>query len=697
MSPYMLPMCSPAPAVGSATDRRPRDVLRQVLQHCGLLVATPGTAPPPPRYNELTAQCLSVLAKMSKTYPHVVLRQWSDAVAPTLLGGLTWGELRVRCACLSILGMLLEANSNHGNNYNNRAAAASAAASGGSRHGNTPLGVPLGVPGVLEFIVQHLPRAFADTGYRVRGAACGVLVHVQRVEWMALEPKAHKTFFAGIVSCCKDSNDKVQTQALMTLGCVCALPHFFADVEAYVAPAFGILLRVLGSESSGTPPVKPAVRSRAAWALANLCDVAGPVGNEDRPLSACPLSKLGRRQPPSGLAHVQVVTQVVVRLATPPQDASSNAVKTCASGMRALGSVAQYWLSVLGGILVQSEGSPERWMELSAASPALDMLPMCMERIVEGMACTDADKILWNACHAAGRVLGAIGQYDGDDSNSTRAEARRGDLASGSFCIVSGVGAHWIVACDWYSAVLRALATAVATCSNLKVRLHAAQAIARRRGRRDFGLAPNLLSDVLFGVVQSLQTCDDVRESNFELRYALKQDLAALVCGLVGLVDREDVIAHPLLQALFAEHAAFILGVVRERDRNTGLNMIQGDPAEMRDPQNASIVTDARAVLALYERLASLLAVATDTGDAARAVCAERAAAMSKILLRANGAVPGPAAVKGGEETKKEGALEVLGDAAAAALSETEQAETKQKKKKPVQLKNPCWADAEDS
>ena len=233
---------------------------------------------------------------------------------------------------------------------------------------------------------------------------CSVLTQVQCPEWQYMNPPG--LFFKNILNACNDMNVRVQSTACLALGTY-TLPYFYEeDVQAFVVPAVKTLLRLISGTRGHTEnslPFPLPVRSRAAWAMANLCDVAGPVGNEGRPQSGCPLAMLGRS---SNGGHLQIITNACIEASKELVDSSSHAIRLRSSGVRALGSVAQYWLSRIGEIMSASAGDPEEWMRLSSRSPAPDMLSRVMEQTISIFDTAEGlDKVLWNACHAAGRVL----------------------------------------------------------------------------------------------------------------------------------------------------------------------------------------------------------------------------------------------------------------------------------------------------
>lgn len=665
-----LPMFCPVPAVVSdSVSHRPADVLYQVLQHCGGGKLTGQGKEAWPSYSNLPPLALRVLHRMAKTYPRVVLSLWRAQVSLTLSTCVTHPTDNLqRATALGILGVLLQASSNDALNYvKNPINNVSSAAGSGLGSTTDSIAPYRSAANLYAFVAEFLPRCFNDPDVKVRGMACSVLTQVQRPEWQCIDAVSRAMFFRSILHACNDMNVRVQNAACLALGTVCTLPYFYEeDVQAFVVPAVKVLLRLMcgtRGEGDNAVPFSLPVRSRAAWAMANLCDVAGPVGNEGRPLSACPLAVLGRS---SNGGHLQIITNACIDASRETAQASSHAIRLRSSGVRALGSVAQYWLSRVGEIMSASAGDPEEWMRLSSRSPAPDMLSHVMEQTISTFDTAEGlDKVLWNACHAAGRVLAAIGQYDEEmppkvPSKGRKKKERAGAAATAAgkskrtswaddedhdgagredttavavICtaaaptvaneheakdqkpvkrsdnyILTGVGARFIVSLPWYLNLLRKLSQAVES-SAFKVRLNAVQALARRKGRRDYGTSPELLAEVFSRVVRALRTLDEAHEQNFELRFSLKHALEELVCHFLAMIDSEqaeiDDLGHGGMKKVFVEEAAFLLELLVKRERSSGIGMIKGDAQALSDPENGTIVEEAQAVRVLYAKLTS--------------------------------------------------------------------------------------------
>ena len=664
-----LPMFSPIAAVkcDNISDR-PSNLLRQVLQHCngGEALPTATGGKQWPSYSELPQLALRVLHRMAKTYPQVVLQSWKEKVSVTVSACLTHPtDSLQRATALTIVGVLLQASTNDALNYlknpinNVKKVAANSVIESDSM---TPYRTSADL---YAFTATFLPRCFNDPNFKVRAMACTVLAQVQRNDWQYIEASARALFFRSVLNACSDINPKVQASACLSLGSVCTLPDFYEeDVELFVIPAVKQLLRLMSStrgDANASPANTLVVRSRATWAMANLCDVAGPIGNEGRPLSACPLAMLGKT---SNGSRLQIITNACIEASKEITETTSHAVRLRASGVRALGSVAQYWLSRVGEIISASAGDPEKWMQLSSSSPAPDMLSQVMEQAISIFDTADGvDKVLWNVCHAAGRVLAAIGSYDEDTSSrdeseepddscksyiNTNSEAatklqrkRRSwadeeedeesdyvrdeppKIGKGAVTplktvkaeklekhmhILTGVGARFIVSLPWYLDLLKKLSEAVENAT-FKVRLNAAQALANRKGRRDYGTEPELLAGIFSKVVRALRTLDKASEQNVELRYSLKHVLEELVCLYLEMIDSEhheiDDLGSCEMRKVFEFEAAFLLELLVKREFSSGIGMIKGDAQALTNPENVSIINEAHCVLKLYTKFAS--------------------------------------------------------------------------------------------
>ena len=165
-------------------------------------------------------------------------------------------------------------------------------------------------------------------------------------------------------------------------------------------------------------------------------------------------------------------------------------------------------------------GLPSRQSE---TNPAIDMAAKVMDTLLTCLATYTQEKLLWNICHAVGRVMGSFSAYDEQDTfmatieggrsgavgttttttTTTATTATPGGLVSQPHqCIVTGMASAWIVAMSWYESLLVRLAAIASTCPNFKVRIHAVAALSKRcSGRKDY-----CSSAVLGQVLKSLIT-----------------------------------------------------------------------------------------------------------------------------------------------------------------------------------------------
>jgi hypothetical protein len=294
----------------------------------------------------------------------------------------------------------------------------------------------------------------------------------------------------------------------------------------------------------------------------------------------------------------------------------------------------------LGGAL----GDAGKWMELSETNPAIDMAAKVMETLLNCLKNYEHEKLLWNICHAVGRVMGSFSAYDVNDTFMSSIEGGRNDptLMQGVFvsssssntsssngtsgsqphqCIVTGVASAWIVEMNWYTSLLQSLAHVASTCPNFKVRIHAVQALGRRcSGRKDYG-SDEVLGDVLKYLIHSYNTMDNVMDPNMDYRFTLKEELKDLIMKLSFMIDPSVLSgnANGPLSKIFIEHCSLLYQLIFERDRSSGLSMIASDPNQLSDPDNISIVKEGIAVQRQYNQLAAqiaaLRAVSVDTGD----------------------------------------------------------------------------------
>ena len=153
------------------------------------------------------------------------------------------------------------------------------------------------------------------------------------------------------------------------------------------------------------------------------------------------------------------------------------------------------------------------------------MAAKVMDTLLTCLATYTQEKLLWNICHAVGRVMGSFSAYDEQDTfmatieggrsgavgttttttttTATATTATPGGLVSQPHqCIVTGMASAWIVAMSWYESLLVRLAAIASTCPNFKVRIHAVAALSKRcSGRKDY-----CSSAVLGQVLKSLIT-----------------------------------------------------------------------------------------------------------------------------------------------------------------------------------------------
>ena len=594
-------MCSPVPVIyAPEVPPSSNDILLEIMSLCGGEGGEGGSGGGAPLFPDLPWLGLTVLAKISKRYPHAILDRWAD-VHITLLRSISSVEERLRVLGLNILTVLMQAS-------------ASTSASQQNEKAQSDL---------ISFVSQHLPRAFKDPKDKVRASVCGVLSNIHFSLWSRLNKDIRELFFREmLLTCSQAKSPKVQMAGCIGLGRLASVANFFTN-PMHVQTAFKRLTTIL--ESSTTE----ALGARAAWAFANLSDVAGPVEYPTRPVNECPLSLLrnsenGEKGDVSNMTIVKV-TEVAIRAAMSPRT-TGNGIKLCSSAIRALGSIGQYWLRDVGTLIVRSKGDAEMWMELSENDPSIDMATKVMETLSRCLQNTDDhEKLLWNTCHAVGRVLGAFGAYDVNDitmseivgGGSGTADVGEGNVdatrANKDGIIVTGVASAWIVGMAWYDEMLRLLATIVATCPNFKVRIHAVAALGRRcSGRKDYCSA-SLLQHVLQNCVLAYTTMDDVMDLNMDYRFRLKESLGSLIMRLTYMVDHkqssrtENENENADLLGSLVENAEFLHSLIYERDRASGLSMISSDSTAMDDPSNASIIQEACAVQRQYHRLAAQL------------------------------------------------------------------------------------------
>ena len=641
-------MCSPVPVIDAPdVPQLSHDILREIMSLCGGIGnnssdGNNGSNTSTPLYPELPYQGLTVLAKISKRYPLVVLGRWVD-VCPSLLRSISNVEERVRILGLNILTMLIQASALRHTEKDQEKAKNQEKNQEKNQDQASENKEELDV---ITFVSRHIPRAFKDTKTNVRAAVCGVLANVHVSLWCRLENNIREMFFQEILSKCNESKSpKVQSAGCMCLGRLAAVTEFSVN-PSHVQQAFQILAGILGDKSSNQ-----SVGARASWAFANFADVAGPNGNETRPVEKCPLSLLQKgsnedvskqiesRSVLNSSFTVVEATNAAVH-ASMSQRTTGNGIKLCSSAIRALGSLGQFWLKDVGALIVNADGDADKWMTLSENDPSIAMVTKVMETLSNCLKKDEHEKLLWNACHAVGRVLGAFGAYDvndttmneivGGSSNGSSnmygsgAVENRASSATTSTAdsrvIVTGVASTWIVGMGWYDAILRNLATIVATCPNFKVRIHAVQALGNRcTGRKDYGDA-SLLEFVLKQCIVAYTTMDEVMDPNMDYRFRLKETLSALIMRLTYMIQNEQVDEEgersegaTLLLRVLSDNATLLHGLIRERDRASGLSMIVSDAVAMEDPSNAIIVQEACAVSRQYHRLAAQLITANSS------------------------------------------------------------------------------------
>jgi len=660
-------MCSPAPAIfAPEVPQSPEEgFLREIMTLCGgptssipsAASTTPSgglllrrthddPSPPsnsvvssPPLYPDLPIHGLTVLAKISKRYPSVVLDRWDDVV-PTLLSSIKSLEDRVRVLGLNVLTILVQGTSM--TPLSSYAPPLSSSSHTQEEDRN----------GVVSFIATHLPRAFSDSKSNVRAAACGVMANVHESQWNMMKSDVREHFFGKIIEMSYEGGargkisgklQKVHMAGCMGVGRIASLPAFYIN-PTHIRNALQRMSSILSHENQ-------VVGARAAWAFANIVDVAGPTKHSYRPFVECPLSILRKeemkeerkrmedkqqeqqgeqqgeqeeqQQKGQQQQYLCELTDVALR-ASGAAHSTGNGVKMCASAIRALGSIGQFWLKDVGTLIEKSNGDPDQFMQLSSKNPSIDMASSVMDALCTCLSNpNDHEKLLWNACHAIGRILGSFGAYDTNDhliasirgGRRTEEEEQKGNKEQQQDkgeerIIVTGVASAWIVEMSWYDQLLRSLSNIAATCPNFKVRIHAVQAIGRRcTGRKDYG-DENLMSHVLCQLVESYMTMDDVTDPNMDYRFQLREDLSVLITRMVYLVDPVKEMNSEgggPVSIMFAKHASLFKQLIKERDRASGLSMISSDKKALHNPANESIVQEAIAVQRQYHRLSTQL------------------------------------------------------------------------------------------
>jgi hypothetical protein len=323
-------MCSPVPVVFAPdVSETSKDVLTEILS---LSHVEDGKTP---LYNDLPFQGLTVLAKMAKRYPYVVLSRWAS-ISFTILHAISNVEERVRSLGLNILTMLVQAMTEAVNGNVEESSST-----------DTSLTLILPKDDIVTFISRHLPRAFTDTKGNVRAAACGVLANVHEEQWATFDEKIRSLFFKEMMGMCNDKAPRVQMTGCLGVGRLASLFSFYTDSNL-VTTAFTSLINILNNAN-----LSQVVGAKASWAFANLCDVAGPIGkHSNRPLTECPLSLL---RTASGRDSVIRTTEAAMIAASVPH-ATGNGIKMCSSAIRALGSIGQYWLKDVGDMIIEAGG-----------------------------------------------------------------------------------------------------------------------------------------------------------------------------------------------------------------------------------------------------------------------------------------------------------------------------------------------------
>ena len=102
-------------------------------------------------------------------------------------------------------------------------------------------------------------------------------------------------------------------------------------------------------------------------------------------------------------------------------------------------------------------------------------------------------------------------------------------------------------------------------------------------------------------------------DPNMDYRFTLKEELKHLILQLSYMVDPLSDLDQGTgkgtgkgtsLAFLLSSHCGLLHGLIKERDRASGLSMIVNDTSQLNNPDNACIVQEGIAVQRQYTRLA---------------------------------------------------------------------------------------------
>ena len=313
------------------------------------------------------------LSKMARHYPTTLAHYWQHTSGLSLHTVLNTALTRSSdiVGRLSVLRLLEEWTKTDASQLSDDADDTDEAGGGIKEPPNSAF---FQLPGVLDMYGQQLPQLFHErsTGMSVSSTATSgsqstirarvvtLLSFVPYSSWTALSPRCQ----LQLVVCMREAaGDDASTVRTASCRCLSLYAVYCGRQQTYEATGFvsegvQLLLEMMGDDERVL-----AVRARAAWSIANLCESnsAPPFVSH---LSSCLLHSL-----------------VSCIIAT----CSMGNEKVVAHAIRAAGNVGR-WLPLT------APGSEQQWQKLVATSASV-------------LQVSKAAKSRWNACHAIGNLL----------------------------------------------------------------------------------------------------------------------------------------------------------------------------------------------------------------------------------------------------------------------------------------------------
>lgn len=356
-----------------------------------------------------------------------------------------------------------------------------------------------------DLMSLYLATEFDDEAPEVRASAINCYSAIPEALLSDLSPEQRAAVVTLVLGAIADSSPVVRAAACRALGVFVLFPAFRDDPLLLIDAGAALMGAVrLGADEN------LAVRNRASWSLANLCDALRLCSLENPRVAAEELSP----------TLVPELLETALRVSFESEKIRCNAV-------RALGNLGRF--TSLPLLLPRGAVESQRFVATGAPLPDCNLgrvIRTLMANVSGGTV-----KVRWNACYALGSLI-------------------------------RNPALHTPAACPWTAEVVADLTAVLGSSPNFKIRINSAAALCRVPSRAHYG--PHYVK-VWTCLLSSLRTLDaDAGDADFSefchkeaLRSVLSQAVTHAALHLDQLSDKASTLPAILAADSMLISAAF--------------------------------------------------------------------------------------------------------------------------------------------